>query len=223
MTHQTGPDDVAARNAAAPPQRAADVGARIECVESTPDGSNARAPLSAFRDVSSPLFIGIDPGLTGAIALVGRGLRDVEDLPVCANGQGGSMATHIDAVRLAALLREWSRRHEFAMRFMRAVLERPIANATRPGGRAAPAVTIAQQFETYGAIRGVLAALLIPTHFVTPQKWKKGYGLKGGKDAKTEARRCCERLYPSAPVTRVKDHNRAEAILLAHYGEGELS
>lgn len=187
-------------------------------LEITPTPRVARAHVSPL-----PAWIGIDPGLTGAIALVSHKLLDVEDLPTCANGSGGSMATHIDATRLAVLLADWSQRHGFWARSVHAVLERPIANATRPGGRTAPAVTIAQQFEAFGAIRGVLAALRIPTTFVTPQAWKKGYGLKGGKDAKTEARACCSRLYPSAPVTRVKDHNRAEAILLAHYGEGELS
>jgi hypothetical protein len=212
------------------PREGAHVGARIGCVGSTTDTGNPQTPAVTKPDVSPrahvwPAYIGIDPGLTGAIALVSHGLLEVEDIPVCASGQGGSMGKHVDARNLAALLREWSARHGFAMRCVRAVLERPIPNATRPGGRTAPAVTIAQQFETYGAIRGVLATLGIEAHFVTPQGWKKGFGLKGGDNAKVEARRCAMRLYERATpqLSRVKDHNRAESILIAHYGEGELS
>jgi hypothetical protein len=188
-------------------------------------GAVDRAYSFSPRAHVCPLYIGIDPGLSGAIALVGRGLLEVADLPVCESGQGGSMDRHIDARGLATMVRVWSARHEFAMRSVCAFLERPIANAVRPGGRVAPAVTIAQQFEAFGAIRGVLAAMLIETHFVTPHRWKKLFGLKGGDDAKIEARRCAMRLYESATpqLSRVKDHNRAEAILIAHYGEGELS
>jgi hypothetical protein len=227
------------------PLQGADVGARIGGVTTTPESGNPDAPAVGQQDVwiedrgygygrpftfaprahVCPLYIGIDPGLSGAIALVGRGLLEVADLPVCESGQGGSMDRHIDARGLATQIRVWSARHEFAMRSVCAFLERPIANAVRPGGRTAPAVTIAQQFEAFGAIRGVLAAMLIETHFVTPQRWKKLFGLKGGDDAKIEARRCAMRLYESATpqLSRVKDHNRAEAILIAHYGEGELS
>lgn len=244
MPLETRLDDVAV-NLADPPRRdaalgAGHVGARMGCAVSTTETSNLQTPAVAQPDVSlpsrpwrdgfafitrpaHPLFIGIDPGLSGAIALVGQGLLEVEDLPVCASGQGGSMDRHVDARGLATLIRVWSARHEFVMRSVCAFLERPIANATRPGGRTAPAVTIAQQFEAFGAIRGVLAAMNLETHLVTPQQWKKSYGLKGGEDAKVEARRCAMRLYESATprLSRVKDHNRAEAILIAHHGEGE--
>jgi crossover junction endodeoxyribonuclease RuvC len=51
---------------------------------------------------------------------------------------------------------------------------------------------------------------------VAPREWQKPYGL--GKGDKGASRATVLRLYPAAPVTRVKDHNRAEAILIAHYG-----
>lgn len=41
--------------------------------------------------------------------------------------------------------------------------------------------------------------------------------------AKHESRECALRLYPTAPVTRVKDHNRAESILIAHWALGEVA
>jgi crossover junction endodeoxyribonuclease RuvC len=176
------------------------------------------APLYAARSIVSPLpaTIGIDPGLTGAIALVSAGkLLEVEDLWPCANGNAtGKMRSHLDVARLVAVLRDWSRRHDFAQRSVAVFLERVIP---MPG---MPSTSIATLYEASGAIRGALVALGHDVELVTPHQWKKLFGLKSDK---TEARARCALLYPHAPVTRVKDHNRAEAILIAHYGEGVRS
>lgn len=159
------------------------------------------------------LYIGCDPGLTGAISLIdpGRGLLECVDIPVCSNGQDtGSMKTWVDVVALDALLWDWSGRHDFAANAVVAGIERPIAMPNLP------AQTIASQFDTFGALRGALAAQVgaAGLHIVSPHAWKKLFGLH---DDKTKARACCQSLYAGAPVTRVKDHNRAESILIAHY------
>jgi hypothetical protein len=49
---------------------------------------------------------------------------------------------------------------------------------------------------------------------INPRDWKKIYGLGTDKDA---SRATAVRLYPNAPVSRVKDHNRAESILIGHW------
>jgi crossover junction endodeoxyribonuclease RuvC len=58
---------------------------------------------------------------------------------------------------------------------------------------------------------------------VQPQAWKKLFGLNGAdkKDSLDVARR----LYPAlgADLARVKDHNRSEALLLAHFGQSRLA
>jgi crossover junction endodeoxyribonuclease RuvC len=53
---------------------------------------------------------------------------------------------------------------------------------------------------------------------VTPVTWKKALGLPGGAKNKGVVRARAQRLYPQAPLTRVMDHNRAEAIMIARYG-----
>lgn len=65
-----------------------------------------------------------------------------------------------------------------------------------------------------GLLRGVLAANKIPLIQVSASKWKGALGLN--KDPE-KSRALALRLYPSADLHRKKDHNRAEAILIAHW------
>lgn len=162
------------------------------------------------------IAIGIDPGLTGAIAAVcsQRGLIECADLPVCPNGTAsGAMRNWIDAQALDVLLQDWSSRHDFAREDVVGFIERPIPMPTLP------AQTVASQFDSFGTVRAMLQAHMRgrrPIEVVDPKAWKALFGLKSDKG---EARACCLRLYSDAPVTRVKDHNRAEAILIAHWGK----
>lgn len=159
------------------------------------------------------MVISVDPGLTGAVSLIDshRGLLECIDIPTCDNGVAtGSMKRWVDAAGLEAVMREWSAKHEFARGAVHAVIERPIPMPSLP------AQTIASQFDTFGTIRSILTCLLpmAAVEYVSPQAWKKIFGVGNDKGA---ARACCQRLYPTAPVSRVKDHNRAEAVLIGHW------
>lgn len=149
------------------------------------------------------LFLGIDPGLTGALALLdARGaLFQVEDLPTIARGKG-KVRQEIDAAALARLLRPHAADIELA------VVEQVSA---MPGQGVASVFSLGH---TLGAIVGVLQALAIPLHLVTPAQWKKAAGVSADKDL---VRAAAVRLYPAAPLDRKKDHNRAEALLLARH------
>lgn len=70
---------------------------------------------------------------------------------------------------------------------------------------------------SYGVLRGVLAATGIPWTLVTPQEWGRLVRLPKGPDA---ARQRVVQLYPqhSALFARARDHDRADALLLAHAG-----
>ena len=160
-----------------------------------------------------------DPGLTGAIALLDseRGLLACEDLPTCANGTAtGSMKRWLDTDALEALLTQWSKQHDFAEHSVFAVIERPIPMPSLP------AQTIASQFDTFGVLRAALARRVPDAHmrYVNPRDWKTSFGLSRDKNA---SRECCLRLYPSAPVNKVRFHNRAEAILIGHFLMRELA
>lgn len=159
------------------------------------------------------LIMGVDPGLTGAISLLcsRRGLLACEDLPTTTNGQAtGKMLRWVDAGKLQELLASWSQCHSFADESVHACIERPIPMPTLP------AQTVASQFDTFGVIRALVGGKVAPQGMtiVNPRDWKKVFGLGTDKDA---SRACALRLYPDAPVTRAKDHNRAESILIGHW------
>lgn len=161
------------------------------------------------------LIVSSDPGLTGAISLLcsQRGLLECEDLPICGNGTAsGKMMRWIDVDGLQRILTEWAHKYEFAQHSVRAAIERPIPMPTLP------AQTVASQFDTFGVIRALVGNKVGPggLHIVTPNEWKKTFGLKSDKDASIA---CALRLYPSAAnlLKFKKSHNRAESILVGHF------
>lgn len=160
------------------------------------------------------IVLGIDPGLTGAMALLcnSRGLLAVADLPTCSNGLAtGKMKNWLDVEEFDRMLLEWRITHDLAREHVSVCVERPIAMPQMP------AQTNASTFDGFGAIRALCSLRFDALEFVAPSEWKKLFGLKGGKEAKTDSRAAALRLYPHAPVTRAKDHNRAEAVLIGHW------
>lgn len=154
------------------------------------------------------VILGIDPGKTGALAfyLHTAGVPELEvvDVPLA----GGE----IDDAALAALIRT----RLTARWISHCFIER--ASAGPAGGR----VSMFNYGSTYGVLRGVVAACGIPMTRVTPQSWKKALQVQADKDA---ARARASQLLPAftAIWARVKDHNRAEAALIALYGHQRLA
>ena len=144
------------------------------------------------------VICGIDPGITGAVAFYfteAPGRIAVDDVPVA----GGE----INAPELAHLIR--IHRPTFA------VIERVSA---MPGNGA---VSMFNFGRSYGDVRGVVGAMGVPLHFVTPAKWKKHFGLSSDKE---QSRLRAIRMFPTvADRFKLKKHDgRAEAALIALYG-----
>ena len=71
--------------------------------------------------------------------------------------------------------------------------------------------------QTFGAIKGVCAALGLPIFFVRPSKWKKHFELiNSSKDA---SRTKVIEMYPSfsKQLAKKKDVNKSDAILIARF------
>ena len=71
--------------------------------------------------------------------------------------------------------------------------------------------------QTFGSIKGICAALNLPIFYVRPAKWKKHFELiNSSKDA---SRTKVIEMYPSISdrLSRKKDVNKADAILIARY------
>ena len=151
------------------------------------------------------IFIGIDPGLNGAIAFfdTGRGHLSVVDMPVVEVLRGGKKKREVSAQMLAQIIR-------LAERPCTAVFER--VNAMPGQG-----VTSVFSFgRSSGIVEGVLAALAIPAHIITPQVWQKAASVRGGKDG---ARQRATELFPAYAglFARKKDDGRADAACMAWY------
>jgi len=149
------------------------------------------------------MIIGIDPGISGAIAFFDNfgKLISVHDFPLIKEGSHN----HINA-------------HALSLMIKRKVLIPQLAVAKVESVHSMPGQGVASTFKfgrSYGTILGVLGTLGVTVELITPQKWKKKHGLvKKDKDA---SRILAAELYPLAPLDRKKDHGRADAILIGLY------
>lgn len=155
------------------------------------------------------IYIGIDPGIDGAVAVTGDGWTHIDftDTPNIADGT----KRRPDAAGMAAILRELKSSLEAERLF--AVIERV---------HSMPKQGVASSFTFgvgYGIWLGILAALEIPFIDVTPQCWKKAL-MEGRDKDKGASIIVAKQLFPfaAAQLARKKDHGRADAALLMEYG-----
>lgn len=158
-------------------------------------------------------IIGIDPGVTGAWALIGPDGTTVEDFPVTRHR---SLA-FIDGGDLEHALRQVTA----------GGCAQPIAYVENV--HAMPGMGVAAMFSfgvAFGSILSALRCADIRIEFVEPSVWKRWAGLVRGKDETTAAlkRRSLDRarlMFPNLKLDRLKDHGRAEALLIAAYGQAQ--
>jgi hypothetical protein len=143
-------------------------------------------------------FLGIDPGKTGAAAII--------------HAEGHDLTDWTDVSTAAEKLTEW----KFQYSIEAAALE-------RVGAMPKQGVTSTFNFGVnFGSWQGLLSALGISYFMPRPQEWKKGLIHKGdGQDPKAASLAVARRLFPTADLGRKKDHGRAEALLLALWVKGK--
>ncbi len=158
--------------------------------------------------------IGIDPGVSGAVAAVGPNSCDVEDIPTVDVGGTGRTLHKIDGLALAKMLRRFVPAGEACL----VVLEDVHVMPSSQSGSAANTSLL----HSKGVIEGVLAVLRMRTELVNSRKWKGYFGIGAEKALSLQT---AARLYPDmqSRISRVKDHNRAESLLLAHWGKARFS
>tara|TARA_B100000963_G_scaffold248538_1_gene217641 strand:- start:1 stop:492 length:492 start_codon:yes stop_codon:yes gene_type:complete len=151
-------------------------------------------------------IIGIDPGLSGAIAILKNNkVLNIFDVPVMSEGKKNKR--QLNSALLVSLLRDnIDNNEEVAV-----VVEQ--VNAMPGQG-----VTSMFNFgQTFGAIKGICAALNLPIFFVRPSKWKKHFELINS--SKDSSRTKAIEMYPqlSKQLTKKKDVNKSDAILIARF------
>jgi crossover junction endodeoxyribonuclease RuvC len=150
-------------------------------------------------------ILGIDPGVHGGAAIVrllasGPRIVDAIDVPLI----GGGAKERVDVIAL----QQWILAHGPYRAFIERAQAMPKQGASS-GFKYGRAV---------GAIEAAIAANNIPFETIEPALWKRALRLRG-KD-KEGARQYALQLFPHAHelLKRRKDHQRAEAALIAYVG-----
>ena len=156
------------------------------------------------------IIIGIDPGIAGAICFFSNGdVIDVIDMPTMAEGKknkkqvnGRQIFNEIKSIK-----------SKFLNENISVVVEQVSA---MPGQGVTSMFNFGQSF---GLIKGICSAMELPIYYVRPAKWKKYFSLiNSEKDA---SRTKVIEMFPniSHKLSRKKDNNKADAILIALYFE----
>ena len=159
------------------------------------------------------IIIGIDPGLTGAVARI----RQTGD-PLVLTYQVWDAPTGKDGKHTVLLGREMKKILYEASCLPQVGTIDVIVFIEKV--HSMPKQCVASSFnfgQGYGLWLGLIVGLGLPYEQVTPQRWQKETlaGMQGGKDA---SRIRAQELFPDAHLSRKKDHGRADALLIAEYG-----
>ncbi len=169
------------------------------------DGAEATIALRPYQRDALTMFIAIDPGLSGALAVLtpDGALVALCDTPMLTLKVARGIRHAYDVPGLCALLTPYT-----------GMPAHVLIEESQP----MPGQGVRSMFTTgygYGLWVGILAALQMPYTPIRPAVWKKAFSL--GKDKEASRHRAMQ-LFPSADLRRKKDHGRAEALLLAWYG-----
>ena len=153
------------------------------------------------------LIIGIDPGISGSICFFEKGrILDVIEMPVMTDGKKNKRQ-----VNGAQIYNEILKRIDISKNEIRVVIEQVSA---MPGQGVTSMFNFGQSF---GILKGICSAMQLPMFFVRPAKWKKYFNLiNSQKDA---SRTKAIEIFPyfSAQLSKKKDSNKADAILIASF------
>jgi crossover junction endodeoxyribonuclease RuvC len=149
-------------------------------------------------------ILGVDPGSTGALALlIGRRKIKIVDIPVVKIKRGKRMVNWPDPILFVKALRKLGT-------IDHAYLEKVSAN---PKHGASAMFTFGR---CVGIIETAIAAEGIPLTQFTSMEWKKALRVK---KEKVNSRAKALALFPTSDkFSRVKDDGRADAALIAYYG-----
>jgi len=151
-------------------------------------------------------IIGIDPGLSGAIAVLkDNKVLNIFEIPVMSEGKKNKR--QLNSAQLVKLLKDNIKDEEEISVIVEQV-------------NAMPGQGVTSMFnfgQTFGAIKGICAALGLPIFFVRPSKWKKHFELINS--SKDSSRTKAIEMYPllSGELSKKKDVNKSDAILIARF------
>ena len=154
------------------------------------------------------LIIGIDPGLSGSICFFDDGkVIDVIEMPTMTEGKKNKRQVNGSQIYNEI----FKRVNDLEKQNVKVVIEQVSA---MPGQGVTSMFNFGQSF---GILKGICSAMQLPMYFVRPAKWKKYFNLiKSEKDA---SRTRAIEIFPyfSPQLSKKKDSNKADAILIASF------
>ena len=154
------------------------------------------------------LIIGIDPGISGSICFLDNGkILDVIEMPIMTDGKKNKKQ-----VNGSQVYNEISNRiKNIDKKDIKVIIEQVSA---MPGQGVTSMFNFGQSF---GILKGICSAMQLSMYFIRPAKWKKYFNLiNSHKDA---SRSKAIEIFPyfSSNLSKKKDINKADAILIASY------
>ena len=154
------------------------------------------------------LIIGMDPGINGAICFFENGeVKEILDIPNMADGKKNKRQINGPQIY-----------NEISKRIINIPKNEVVVVIEQVSAMPGQGVTSMFNFgQSFGVLKGICSAMQLSMHFVRPAKWKKYFNLiKTEKDA---SRTKVIEIFPyiSSQLSRKKDSNKADAILIASF------
>tara|TARA_B100000287_G_scaffold359503_1_gene351537 strand:+ start:197 stop:697 length:501 start_codon:yes stop_codon:yes gene_type:complete len=154
------------------------------------------------------LIIGIDPGISGSICFFEEGkIVDVIEMPIMVDGKKNKKQVNGAQIYNEISERISTRKKEN----IRVVIEQVSA---MPGQGVTSMFNFGQSF---GILKGICSAMQLPLYFVRPAKWKKHFNLINSQKDASRTRAIEIFPYFSSQLSKKKDTNKADAILIASF------
>ena len=154
------------------------------------------------------LIIGIDPGISGSICFFQDGvIKDAVEMPTMIEGKKNKKQVNGSQIfnEISEKIKKMDKKN------IKVVIEHVTA---MPGQGVTSMFNFGQSF---GILKGICSAMQLSVYFVRPAKWKKYFNLINSEKDASRTRAIEIFPYYSSHLSRKKDSNKADAILIASY------
>ena len=152
------------------------------------------------------IIIGIDPGVSGAICILNNGkITEIYEMPTMIDGKKNKK--QVNGAEITNIINKELINEKEA----KVVIEHVSA---MPGQGVTSMFNFGQSF---GVLKGICAALKLPVYFIRPVKWKKHFNLINTEKDASRTKVIEVFPYISSKISKKKDANKADAILIARF------
>ena len=154
------------------------------------------------------LIIGVDPGISGSICFFQDGtIKDVLEMPTMIEGKKNKKQVNGSQIfnEISEKIKNTDKKN------IKVVIEHVTA---MPGQGVTSMFNFGQSF---GILKGICSAMQLSVYFVRPAKWKKYFNLINSEKDASRTRAIEIFPYYSSHLSKKKDSNKADAILIASY------